>query len=104
MNIAIELTEVTPTIKRIPILRLLKKASLLRKVPNGITIMIINVGANSAIGAKVKTGLSASSGIVSSFIINLRTSANGWSIPKGPFLFGPRLTWNLAIILRSNQV
>ena len=77
MNMAIELTEVTPRIKRIPMFRLLKKAWSLTKVPNGITIMIINVGANSAIGAKVKTGLSASSGIVSSFIISLSTSAKG---------------------------
>jgi hypothetical protein len=55
-------------------------------------------------GAKVKAGRSAVSGIVSSFVINLTTSANGWNSPNGPHRFGPSLTWNLPNNRRSNHV
>ena len=85
---AMELTDVTPTMKSIPIFKLPKK----ELSPIGITVMINKVGATNAMGANVKTGLSASVGMVSSFIMSFTTSANGWKMPKGPFLLGPRLT------------
>ena len=70
---AMELTDVTPTMKSIPMFRLPKKEFS----PIGITVIINKVGATKAIGANVKTGLSASDGMVSSFIISFSTSAKG---------------------------
>ena len=70
----------------------------------GITVIIRRVGASSAIGARVITGLSALSGSVSSFIISFNTSAMGCNNPNGPCLLGPLLTWNLPRTLLSNHV
>ena len=100
MKMAIELTEVTPTIKRIPIFKLPRKEFS----DNGMTVIMRSVGATRAMGASVITGLSASSGRVSSFMISFITSAKGCKSPNGPFLLGPLLTWNLPRVRLSNHV
>ena len=87
INTASVFTEVIAITKISPILRRPKKLLPCK----GITAKTIKAGTRNTIGASVKTGLSAPSGIVSSLVNNLTKSAIGCSSPNGPHLFGPNL-------------
>ena len=100
MNMAMVLTEVTPSTNRMPMF------SRPRNVfsPNGTTATTISVGTSRTTGARSITQRSASSGVVSSFVMSLTRSAMGWSTPYGPHRLGPSLFWNLPRTRRSNHV
>ena len=100
MKMARVFTEVMATMKTRPMLRRLIQLLL----PSGMTENTIKPMAVKTMGARVKTGLSAPSGTVSSFSMSLMTSAMGCSRPNGPQRLGPTRDWNRPSALRSNQV
>ena len=100
MNMAMVLTDVTPSTNRTPMFRRPRKLIS----PNGTTATTKSVGANRTIGARAITQRSASSGVVSSLVISFTRSAIGWSSPNGPQRLGPSRFWNRPSVRRSNHV
>ena len=72
--------------------------------PTGTSPNVTKAGTSTRKGASLKTVLSASVGMRSSFSINLRPSASVWSSPKGPQRCGPMRLCMSEINLRSNQI
>ena len=63
----------------------------------------MKAGTTTITGASQNIDLSADAGSMSSFRINLRASATGWSSPMGPVRVGPRRRCNRPSTLRSSQ-
>ncbi len=57
--------------------------------PKGITAHTRNDGMKISAGASMNTNFSALAGVRSSLAKSLRTSAMGWSTPRGPTRLGP---------------
>src|SRR3990172_13441739 len=72
--------------------------------PNGMATKTRNAGIIAISGASLKRNLSALSGTMSSFKISFRVSARGCSMPCGPTLMGPSLTWICPATFLSSQV
>src|SRR5215216_8028378 len=69
----------------------------------GTTAHRINTDIIESIGAMLYTTLSAPPGVVSSLMISLMMSANGWIKPNGPTRLGPMRSWKRETTLRSTQ-
>ena len=72
--------------------------------PKGITAKAQSAVTIASAGARMKIGLCASAGMMSSFMMNLMPSAIGWNSPSGPTRFGPQRYWITADSRRSTQV
>ena len=71
---------------------------------NGIVAKISRHGTRKTIGARLKIGRSAASGIRSSFSSSFTPSAIGCSSPCGPTRYGPMRDCSRAANLRSSSV
>ena len=67
----------------------------------GITAHIAIARMTPTSGASRNTPLLAPAGMIGSFRMNLRKSANGCSVPQGPTTFGPRRRCTAPQTLRS---
>ena len=72
--------------------------------PKGMTEKARNAGMAETIGARMKTGRSARTGMMSSFNMSLMPSASPCSTPKGPTLLGPSRICMRATTRRSAQI
>ena len=72
--------------------------------PKGITAHNSAAPTKIRIGARLKTGLSALSGTISSLINIFTASAIAWKMPHGPTRLGPMRFWMRPMTLRSIQV
>jgi hypothetical protein len=62
---------------------------VLNGAANGITANVMSAGMNDSIGARMKSGIYAASGYVSSFMMFFSPSAAGCNRPPYPVRFGP---------------
>ena len=72
--------------------------------PYGITAQVSSAGMNEITGARMNSGVFASPGYVSSFMMFFTPSATDCSSPCGPTRFGPRRSWMNAQTRRSSQM
>ena len=82
---------------------MLKSWPIMRR-PNGMTVQSSAAPTKIRIGARLKSGRSALSGMMSSLISIFTASAIAWKMPHGPTRFGPRRFWMRPMTLRSIQV